>query len=35
MDFTEHIDLAAERLGGKVLSANDEFFEGRRSHLGS
>jgi allantoicase len=26
MDFTEYIDLAAERLGGRVLAANDEFF---------
>jgi allantoicase len=26
MDFTEYIDLAAERLGGQVLAANDEFF---------
>src|SRR6267142_1052018 len=26
MDFTELIDLAAERLGGAVLFANDEFF---------
>src|SRR6476620_11346258 len=26
MDFTELIDLAAERLGGAVLIANDEFF---------
>jgi allantoicase len=26
MDFTEYIDLAAERLGGCVLAANDEFF---------
>jgi allantoicase len=26
MDFTELVDLAAERLGGAVLYANDEFF---------
>jgi allantoicase len=26
MDFTDYIDLAAERLGGRVLAANDEFF---------
>ena len=26
MDFTEYIDLAAERLGGRVIAANDEFF---------
>ena len=26
MDFTEYIDLAAERLGGRVLAANDDFF---------
>src|SRR3984957_3359341 len=26
MDFTEYIDLAAERLGGRVLTAHDEFF---------
>jgi allantoicase len=26
MDFTEYIDLASERLGGRVLAANDEFF---------
>jgi len=26
MEFTEYIDLAAERLGGRVLAANDEFF---------
>ena len=25
-DFTDLIDLAAERLGGAVLWANDEFF---------
>ncbi len=26
MDFTDYMDLAAERLGGQVLAANDEFF---------
>ncbi|HET9984475.1 MAG TPA: allantoicase [Longimicrobiales bacterium] len=26
MDFTERVDLAAERLGGAALLANDEFF---------
>lgn len=26
MDFTEYIDLAVERLGGRVLAANDDFF---------
>ncbi len=26
MDFTEYIDLAAARLGGRALAANDEFF---------
>ena len=25
-DFTQFVDLAAERLGGRVISANDEFF---------
>ena len=25
-DFTEFVDLASERLGGRVLEANDEFF---------
>lgn len=33
MDFTEHIDLAAERLGGRVLSANDEFFAPKENLL--
>jgi allantoicase len=32
-DFTELIDLAAERLGGSVLVANDEFFAPRESLL--
>ena len=26
MDFTELVDLAAEKLGGAVLFANDDFF---------
>jgi allantoicase len=25
-DFTQLVDLAAERLGGRVIAANDEFF---------
>ena len=33
MDFTEYIDLAAERLGGRVLGANDEFFAPKESLL--
>jgi allantoicase len=33
MDFTELIDLAAERLGGAVLVANDEFFAGKENLL--
>ena len=33
MDFTEYIDLAAERLGGRVLSANDEFFAPKENLL--
>jgi allantoicase len=33
MDFTEYIDLAAERLGGKVLAANDEFFAPKENLL--
>jgi allantoicase len=32
-DFTELIDLAAERLGGKVLHANDEFFAPKENLL--
>jgi allantoicase len=32
-DFTELIDLAAERLGGSVLTANDEFFAPREALL--
>jgi len=33
MDFTECIDLAAERLGGRVLAANDEFFAPKENLL--
>lgn len=33
MDFTEYIDLAAERLGGRVLAANDEFFAPKENLL--
>ena len=33
MDFTELIDLAAERLGGAVLLANDEFFAPKENLL--
>jgi allantoicase len=33
MDFTEYIDLAAERLGGRVLTANDEFFAPKENLL--
>jgi len=33
MDFTEYIDLAAERLGGRVLGANDEFFAPKENLL--
>ena len=32
-DFTELIDLAAERLGGAVLAANDEFFAPKENLL--
>lgn len=32
-DFTQLVDLAAERLGGRVLSANDEFFAGKEALL--
>ena len=32
-DFTELIDLAAERVGGAVLAANDEFFAGKENLL--
>jgi allantoicase len=33
MDFTEYIDLAAQRLGGRVLAANDEFFAPKENLL--
>jgi allantoicase len=33
MDFTEYIDLAAERLGGRVLTANDDFFAPKENLL--
>ena len=33
MDFTELIDLAAERLGGAVVYANDEFFAPKENLL--
>jgi allantoicase len=33
MNFTEYIDLAAERLGGRVLAANDEFFAPKENLL--
>jgi allantoicase len=33
MDFTEYIDLAAERLGGRVLAANDDFFAPKENLL--
>ena len=33
MDFTDYIDLAAERLGGCVLAANDEFFAPKENLL--
>ena len=33
MDFTEYIDLAAERLGGQVVAANDEFFAPKENLL--
>ena len=33
MDFTELIDLASERLGGRVLAANDEFFAPKENLL--
>jgi allantoicase len=35
MDFTEYIDLAAERLGARVLAANDEFFAPKENLLKS
>ena len=33
MNFTEYIDLAVERLGGRVLAANDEFFAPKENLL--
>jgi len=33
MEFTDYIDLAAERLGGRVLAANDEFFAPKENLL--
>ena len=33
MDFTELIDLASEKLGGAVLSANDDFFAPKENLL--
>jgi allantoicase len=33
IDFTECIDLAAERLGGRVIDANDEFFAPKENLL--
>src|SRR2546422_3796639 len=33
MDFTELIDLSSERLGGAVLTANDEFFAPKENLL--
>ncbi|HEV2523457.1 MAG TPA: allantoicase [Candidatus Acidoferrales bacterium] len=33
MQFTEYIDLAAERLGGRVLAANNEFFASKENLL--
>ena len=33
MEFTELVDLAAERLGGAVLHANDEFFAPKENLL--
>jgi allantoicase len=33
MDFTEYMDLASERLGGRVLAANDEFFAPKENLL--
>jgi allantoicase len=33
MDFTEHIDLASEKLGGAVLFANDDFFAPKENLL--
>jgi allantoicase len=33
MDLTDYIDLAAERLGGRVLAANDDFFAPKENLL--
>ncbi|MBZ5661336.1 MAG: allantoicase [Acidobacteriia bacterium] len=33
MDFTDYIDLATERLGGRVLAANDDFFAPKENLL--
>lgn len=33
MEFTEHIDLASEKLGGAVLYANDDFFAPKENLL--
>jgi allantoicase len=33
MDFTDFIDLSAERFGGRVLAANDEFFAPKENLL--
>ena len=33
MEFTEYIDLAEQRLGGRVLAANDEFFAPKENLL--
>ena len=33
MQFTDYIDLAAERLGGRVIAANDEFFAPKENLL--
>jgi allantoicase len=33
MDFTDYIDLAAERLGGRALAANDDFFAPKENLL--
>src|SRR6476619_4166309 len=34
-DFVQHTDLAAERLGGKVLYATDDFFAGKENLIKS
>src|SRR5262245_51921196 len=33
MEFTDYIDLASERLGGRVVAANDEFFAPKENLL--